>query len=87
MYQPLHLYNQGRYIHCTSQILFSPLYRFLNQAMKMFDATEVVPINFVFFTASAIVAGMSTLKLSLSVGFTHCLNDKTTDILFLFLSR
>lgn len=26
----------------------------------MFDATEVVPINFVFFTASAIVAGMST---------------------------
>uniref|UniRef100_A0A3Q2PWS4 NIPA like domain containing 2 n=1 Tax=Fundulus heteroclitus TaxID=8078 RepID=A0A3Q2PWS4_FUNHE len=31
--------------------------KFLNQAMKMFDATEVVPINFVFFTASAIVAG------------------------------
>lgn len=25
--------------------------------MKMFDATEVVPINFVFFTTSAIVAG------------------------------
>ncbi|KAF7641353.1 hypothetical protein LDENG_00283770, partial [Lucifuga dentata] len=36
---------------CTFQI------KFLNQAMKMFDATEVVPINFVFFTASAIVAG------------------------------
>ncbi|XP_052368202.1 NIPA-like protein 2 isoform X44 [Oncorhynchus keta] len=31
--------------------------KFLNQAMKMFDATEVVPINFVFFTASAITAG------------------------------
>lgn len=28
--------------------------------MKMFDATEVVPVNFVFFTASAIVAGMSS---------------------------
>lgn len=26
----------------------------------MFDATEVVPINFVFFTASAIVAGELT---------------------------
>uniref|UniRef100_A0A1A8PHQ9 NIPA-like domain containing 2 n=1 Tax=Nothobranchius rachovii TaxID=451742 RepID=A0A1A8PHQ9_9TELE len=32
--------------------------KFLNQAMKMFDATEVVPINFVFFTASAVVAGI-----------------------------
>uniref|UniRef100_A0A3P9JB93 NIPA like domain containing 2 n=1 Tax=Oryzias latipes TaxID=8090 RepID=A0A3P9JB93_ORYLA len=32
--------------------------KFLNQAMKMFDATEVVPINFVFFTTSAIVAGI-----------------------------
>ncbi|KAM9851490.1 NIPA-like protein 2 [Aulostomus maculatus] len=32
--------------------------KFLNQAMKMFDATEVVPINFVFFTASAILAGI-----------------------------
>lgn len=32
--------------------------KFLNQAMKMFDATEVVPVNFVFFTASAIVAGI-----------------------------
>ncbi|KAJ8013409.1 hypothetical protein DPEC_G00052970 [Dallia pectoralis] len=32
--------------------------KFLNQAMKMFTATEVVPIHFVFFTASAIVAGM-----------------------------
>ncbi|KAK0139388.1 NIPA-like protein 2 [Merluccius polli] len=26
--------------------------------MKMFDATEVVPINFVFFTTSAIIAGI-----------------------------
>ena len=52
-------YNQGYYILCNSYILFSSLDRFLNQAMKMFDATEVVPINFVFFTASAIVAGMS----------------------------
>ncbi|XP_052475148.1 NIPA-like protein 2 isoform X2 [Carassius gibelio] len=32
--------------------------KFLNQAMKMFDATEIVPINYVFFTASAIVAGI-----------------------------
>ncbi|XP_077432129.1 NIPA-like protein 2 isoform X2 [Vanacampus margaritifer] len=39
-------------VSCAFQI------KFLNQAMKMFDATEVVPINFVFFTASAIVAGI-----------------------------
>ncbi|XP_041104682.1 NIPA-like protein 2 isoform X3 [Polyodon spathula] len=32
--------------------------KFLNQAMELFDATEVVPINFVFFTASAIIAGV-----------------------------
>uniref|UniRef100_A0A8C6U120 NIPA like domain containing 2 n=1 Tax=Neogobius melanostomus TaxID=47308 RepID=A0A8C6U120_9GOBI len=32
--------------------------KFLNQAMKMFDATEVVPINYVFFTTSAVVAGI-----------------------------
>ncbi|XP_033914748.2 NIPA-like protein 2 [Acipenser ruthenus] len=32
--------------------------KFLNQAMEIFDATEVVPINFVFFTASAIIAGV-----------------------------
>ncbi|XP_072317505.1 NIPA-like protein 2 isoform X2 [Eucyclogobius newberryi] len=32
--------------------------KFLNEAMKMFDATEVVPINYVFFTSSAIVAGI-----------------------------
>lgn len=30
--------------------------------MKMFDATEVVPVNFVFFTTSAIVAGASAVK-------------------------
>ncbi|XP_034089281.1 NIPA-like protein 2 [Gymnodraco acuticeps] len=39
-------------VSCAFQI------KFLNQAMKMFDATEVVPINFVFFTTSAIVAGI-----------------------------
>ncbi|KAL0963313.1 hypothetical protein UPYG_G00304490 [Umbra pygmaea] len=32
--------------------------KFLTKAMKMFNATEVVPINFVFFTASAILAGI-----------------------------
>lgn len=42
--------------------LFLFPHRFLNQAMKMFDATEVVPINFVFFTASAILAGLSNRK-------------------------
>ncbi|XP_059502361.1 NIPA-like protein 2 isoform X2 [Stegostoma tigrinum] len=30
--------------------------QFLNQAMRLYNATEVVPINFVFFTASAIIA-------------------------------
>lgn len=52
------------FIHQTNVALFSlSLYRFLNQAMKMFDATEVVPINFVFFTASAILAGLLNRKL------------------------
>ncbi|XP_063780247.1 NIPA-like protein 2 isoform X2 [Pseudophryne corroboree] len=32
--------------------------KFLNQAMKLYNATEVVPINFVFFTTSAILAGV-----------------------------
>ncbi|XP_048452183.1 NIPA-like protein 2 [Rhincodon typus] len=32
--------------------------QFLNQAMRLYNATEVVPINFVFFTASAIIAGV-----------------------------
>lgn len=54
------LCNRGPCIHRISQSLVSPVHRFLNQAMKMFDATEVVPINFVFFTASAIVAGLSS---------------------------
>ncbi|RXM28452.1 NIPA-like protein 2, partial [Acipenser ruthenus] len=35
--------------------------KFLNQAMEIFDATEVVPINFVFFTASAIIAGQKSM--------------------------
>ncbi|XP_060680505.1 NIPA-like protein 2 isoform X3 [Hemiscyllium ocellatum] len=32
--------------------------QFLNQAMRLYNATEVVPINFVFFTTSAIIAGV-----------------------------
>jgi len=32
--------------------------------MKMFDATEIVPINYVFFTASAVVAGQACLNVS-----------------------
>ncbi|KAK3515460.1 hypothetical protein QTP70_022956, partial [Hemibagrus guttatus] len=39
-------------VSCAYQI------KFLNDAMKMFDATEIVPINFVFFTASAVIAGI-----------------------------
>ncbi|KAG8580092.1 hypothetical protein GDO81_007133, partial [Engystomops pustulosus] len=31
--------------------------KFLNQAMQLYNATEVVPINYVFFTTSAILAG------------------------------
>lgn len=31
--------------------------KYLNQAMKNFASTVVVPTNFVFFTISAIVAG------------------------------
>ena len=34
------------------------LNRFLNRAMKAFDATVVVPTNFVLFTISAITSGM-----------------------------
>ncbi|RLW13230.1 hypothetical protein DV515_00000430 [Chloebia gouldiae] len=32
--------------------------RFLNQAMHLYEATAVVPINFVFFTTSAIISGV-----------------------------
>ncbi|XP_078254168.1 NIPA-like protein 2 [Rhinoraja longicauda] len=32
--------------------------QFLNQAMRLYNATEVVPINFVLFTTSAIIAGV-----------------------------
>ncbi|XP_038664534.1 NIPA-like protein 2 isoform X1 [Scyliorhinus canicula] len=32
--------------------------QFLNEAMRLYNATEVVPINFVFFTTSAIIAGV-----------------------------
>ncbi|KAI1243534.1 hypothetical protein IHE44_0001163 [Lamprotornis superbus] len=31
--------------------------KFLNQAMHLYEATAVVPINFVFFTTSAIISG------------------------------
>ncbi|MBN3308464.1 NPAL2 protein, partial [Amia calva] len=41
--------------------------KFLNQAMKLFNATEVVPINFVFFTASAIIAGNCLVVLLLCI--------------------
>ncbi|XP_076462881.1 NIPA-like protein 2 [Babylonia areolata] len=36
--------------------------KYLNQAMKKFDSTVVVPTNFVFFTISAIVAGIVFYK-------------------------
>ncbi|XP_054047910.1 NIPA-like protein 2 [Rissa tridactyla] len=32
--------------------------KFLNQAMHLYEATAVVPINFVFFTTSAIISGV-----------------------------
>ncbi|XP_069076637.1 NIPA-like protein 2 isoform X2 [Pleurodeles waltl] len=32
--------------------------KFLHHAMQLFNATEVVPINFVFFTTSALIAGV-----------------------------
>lgn len=63
----VHLQHPDGYICChlwllyLSLFLFFPPHRFLNEAMKVFDATEVVPINFVFFTASAIIAGVLTV--------------------------
>lgn len=36
--------------------------KYLNEAMKNFDATVVVPTNFVFFTISAIIAGIVFYK-------------------------
>ncbi|KAK3089325.1 hypothetical protein FSP39_002732, partial [Pinctada imbricata] len=36
--------------------------RYLNEAMKSFDSTVVVPTNFVFFTISAIIAGVVFYK-------------------------
>ena len=39
--------------------------KYLNQAMKGFASTVVVPTNFVFFTISAILAGDRALSLSL----------------------
>lgn len=52
--------------HFWLWILLPSPCRFLNKAMKMFDATEVVPINFVFFTASAILAGTTKLSVHLA---------------------
>lgn len=49
----------------TVTVPYYSLHRFLNEAMKVFDATEVVPINFVFFTASAIIAGVFTISLGI----------------------
>lgn len=43
-------------VTCVVQI------KFLNQAMMSFDSTVVVPTNFVFFTISAIVAGIVFYK-------------------------
>lgn len=63
------LQHPDGYIGCLVLLLelflssFFYLHRFLNEAMKVFDATEVVPINFVFFTASAIIAGVFTFSL------------------------
>ena len=37
--------------------IFSSFSRFLNRAMQSFDATVVVPTNFVLFTISAIISG------------------------------
>lgn len=42
--------------------------------MKMFDATEVVPINFVFYTASAIIAGIN-IELKKGDGLYFVLNE------------
>ena len=38
-------------------LFFLSLFRCLNRAMKAFDATVVVPTNFVLFTISAIISG------------------------------
>uniref|UniRef100_A0A8C3FFB5 NIPA like domain containing 2 n=1 Tax=Chrysemys picta bellii TaxID=8478 RepID=A0A8C3FFB5_CHRPI len=50
--------------------------KFLNQSMQLYNATVVVPINFVFFTTSAIIAGLFLLfiqtKLLLTL-FSQCL--------------
>ena len=53
--------------------------------MRMFDATEVVPINFVFFTASAIIAGVDNHNITLSdYGFQkqYCVEYHTTSSIY-----
>lgn len=69
VYPPFHCSKHPDGYICThvwllqhSLFPFFPPHRFLNEAMKVFDATEVVPINFVFFTASAIIAGALTVS-------------------------
>lgn len=42
---------------------FLQILRYVNLAMKSADATIVVPVNFVIFTISAILAGMPRLRL------------------------
>nr|XP_017207073.2 NIPA-like protein 2 [Danio rerio] len=47
--------------------------KFLNEAMKLFDATEIVPINYVFFTASAVVAGILFYEEFYGISLVHVL--------------
>ena len=45
------------FIYYEPELFIFLLQRFLNIAMKHYDATVVVPTNFVFFTISAILSG------------------------------
>lgn len=47
--------------HTSKHLFCSFVFRYLNQAMKYFNATVVVPTNFVFFTISAIIAGTNVM--------------------------
>lgn len=51
--------------HLTStsgEIAVLSNFRYLNMAMQKFESTIVVPTNFVFFTLSAIIAGIVFYK-------------------------
>ncbi|CAK8678947.1 unnamed protein product [Clavelina lepadiformis] len=50
--------------------------RFLNRAMQLYDVSDVVPVNFIFFTISAILAGAIFYKEFKGVAF---------DRIFIFL--